>query len=80
MLCSMWKFVIVSGSAAAMPTTVMRWWLVRANCSICGAVARQVGHQGDQNHSNSGLVPSTRVRRLTGSRLVMSFRAMLGMS
>ena len=73
MLCSIKKSLTRSRSAAAaIPTMMIRLLLARANCSISGAVARQVGHQGDKNHSSIGRAPSTRDRRLTGFPLTVS--------
>ena len=47
------------------PTTVSRWELSRANCSMAGASSRHVSQKGDQNQNISGFSPFTTDRRLT---------------
>ena len=62
------------------PTTVRRWELSRANCSMAGASSWQVAQKGDQNQNSKGFSPFTTDRRLTVSPVAASNISMSGTS
>ena len=62
------------------PTTVSRWELSRANCSMAGASSWHVSQNGDQNQNISGFSPFTTDRRLTVAPVAASNMAMSGTS